>query len=336
MSPLLQVSNITVEFPTSGGSIYAVDDVTFALEQGEVLAIVGESGCGKTMLGLSITGLIPSPGRVTSGRILFEGEEITRLPNRCLRDLRGREIAMIFQEPATALNPSLRVGTQIAEVLTRHEGLQKRRAWEHATELLDLVGVADPARRVRAYPHQLSGGMAQRVAIAMALAARPKVLIADEPTTALDVTVQAALLDLLDRLRRELGMSVLIITHDLGVVANIADRVMVMYAGKCVEEAPVGSLFALPRHRYTVGLLGAALDPERMPTRGGDRLVEIPGLVPTRFAPADRCPFAPRCPAASAICEGEYPESRWFDEGHRAACFHPDSTSASIESEASR
>ena len=324
MSSLLAVRDLTVRFPTDAGPVYAVDRVSFDLQAREVLAVVGESGCGKSMLTLSILGLVPPPGEILEGAVLLEGTDLRRLPDSALRAVRGKQIGMVFQEPMTALNPVFTVGRQIGDVLRRHEGLGSREARTRTIALLSQVGIPAPGKRIDEYPHQLSGGMAQRVMIAIAIACHPKLLIADEPTTALDVTIQAGILRLLLSLRDRLGMAILLITHDLGVVADVADRVMVMYAGRKVETALAEDLFDAPQHPYTLGLFGAVRYPGRVPEDGRPRrLREIPGLVPTRREPADHCIFFPRCPRADARCQAELPLLEPRRPGHEAACFHP-------------
>jgi peptide/nickel transport system ATP-binding protein len=342
---LLEVSELSVRFATDDGPVQAVDRVSFALEQGQVLAIVGESGCGKSVTTMGMLGLLP-PSATVSGTARFDGRDLLAARDNELRAVRGREISFIFQDPMTSLNPVFTVGRQIGEVLRRHLDMSKAQARERTIELLGLVGIPSPEQRVDEYPHQLSGGMRQRVMIAMAIACEPKVLIADEPTTALDVTIQAAVLDVLRELRERLGMAIVLITHDLGVVADIADRVVIMYAGQKVEEAPVAELFGHPQHPYTMGLLGAtphAAGPAVAAAGGngsgraangsgraangagrrGRRLVEIPGRVPTLSAPADHCPFADRCPRADDRTRSEVPPLGEVRPGHLVACFHP-------------
>ncbi|PZN06662.1 MAG: dipeptide ABC transporter ATP-binding protein DppD, partial [Bacillota bacterium] len=285
--------------------------------RGETLAVVGESGCGKSVTALSIMRLIPSPpGRIEAGEILFEGRDLLRLPEEEMRHIRGNEISMIFQEPMTSLNPVFTVGDQIAEVFMLHRGMGRREALEQAVEMLRHVGIPAPERRVREYPHQMSGGMRQRVMIAMALACHPKLLIADEPTTALDVTIQAQILDLMRRLKEELGMAILLITHDLGVVAEMAERVVVMYAGRVVEEGDVYSVFRNPVHPYTEGLLRSIprLDEDR------ERLPAIEGTVPSPGQMPRGCPFHPRCPYATDTCREVEPRLEQLGEGRYAAC----------------
>jgi peptide/nickel transport system ATP-binding protein len=337
---LLDVRDVTVRFETDEGPVHAVDRVSFDLKRGEVLAIVGESGCGKSVTTMSLLGLLP-PTATVEGEARFNGGvDLIGAPEGELRRIRGREISFVFQDPMTSLNPVFTVERQIGEVLRRHLGMSKAQARERTIELLDLVGIPSPERRVDEYPHQLSGGMRQRVMIAMAIACEPKVLIADEPTTALDVTIQAAVLDVLRELRERLGMAIVLITHDLGVVADVADRVVIMYAGQKVEEAPVADLFAHPQHPYTIGLLGAApRTAAATPVTGNGngngarrhapeprrrrRLVEIPGRVPALTAPPDHCPFADRCPRADERTRSEVPPLETVRPGHLVACFHP-------------
>jgi len=323
--PLLEVEDLSVRFQTDDGPVHAVDKVSFELDAREVLAIVGESGCGKSVTAMSLLRLLPDSATIT-GDVRFDGDDLLAAPESRMRDIRGNEISFIFQEPMTSLNPVFTVGRQVGEVLRRHEGLSKRAARERTTELLDLVGIPAPERRVDEYPHELSGGMRQRVMIAMAVACEPQVLIADEPTTALDVTIQAGILDLMRELRERLGTAIVLITHDLGVVADIADRVVVMYAGRKAEEAPVGDLFAHPQHPYTIGLLGAVPQPETGESSSGEgsrRLQEIPGIVPSLSEPADHCPFAPRCSRADDRSRSEVPQLEVVRPEHRVACFHP-------------
>ncbi|MHA6629746.1 ABC transporter ATP-binding protein [Pseudonocardia sichuanensis] len=304
-APLLHVDGLCVDFATDHGWANVVRDVSFTVAEREIVGLVGESGSGKTVTGLSVLGLVPTPpGRRSGGRILFQGRDLTALPERALRDIRGNEISMIFQEPMTSLNPAFTVGDQIAETVRRHRGGARRDATARAVEMLDLVGIPNAARRVHAYPHEFSGGMRQRAMIAVALACDPKVLIADEPTTALDVTIQAQILELLLSLRDRIGMAVLLVTHDLGVVAEICDRVVVMYAGQVVECAAAGPLFEAPRMPYTEGLLAA------MPQLGSreGRLASIPGRTPEPWNMPVGCRFHPRCPYTEPKCtEGEVP-----------------------------
>jgi peptide/nickel transport system ATP-binding protein len=319
MEPLLEVRDLSVRFDTDEGTVHAVDGMSLELASGQVLGIVGESGCGKSVTALSVLGLLPKTATVT-GSIRFEGAELLGAPQSRLRKIRGRQISFVFQEPMTSLNPVLRIGNQIEEVLREHLSLSRTAAKERVVELLDLVHIPDPSRRIDEYPHQLSGGMRQRVVIAMALACDPKILIADEPTTALDVTIQAGILDLLRELRARLGTAIVLITHNLGVVADLADRVVVMYAGRKAEEAAVGELFAHPQHPYTIGLLGAV--PRAGAARNG-RLQEIPGRVPSLAEPPGHCAFADRCPRADEQSWSSVPELRLVRPDHVVACFHP-------------
>ncbi|WP_030337086.1 ABC transporter ATP-binding protein [Micromonospora parva] len=320
-APVLEIRDLSVSFPTETGTVSAVDGVSLDLAPGEIVGMVGESGCGKSVTAMSIAGLLPGSARVT-GSVRLDGTQLIGAREAALRRVRGREIAYIFQEPMTSLNPVLTVGRQIGEVLQVHERMSRRASRARAVELLTLVGIPSAAQRVDTYPHQLSGGMRQRVMIAMAVACGPKVLVADEPTTALDVTVQAGILQVLRNLRDQLGTSVLIITHDLGVIADIADRVVVMYAGRVAERAPVDDLFAHPRHRYTAGLLSASPQPGRH--AGTDRLTEIPGLVPVLASQPDACTFADRCPAADERCRTAAPPLAGVGgTDHVAACWHP-------------
>lgn len=326
-TPVLAVRDLSIVFTTEGGTVSAVDRVNLDLVSGEIVGMVGESGCGKSVTAMSIAGLLPDSARI-SGSVRLNGTELVGSRESVLRRVRGKEIAYIFQEPMTSLNPVLTVGRQIAEVLQVHERMSRRAARARAVELLSLVGIPSAPTRVDNYPHQLSGGMRQRVMIAMAVACGPKVLVADEPTTALDVTVQAGILQVLRDLRDRLGTTILIITHDLGVIADIADRVVVMYAGRVVERAQVTDLFAHPCHRYTAGLLSASPTPGRH--AGTERLQEIPGLVPVLSAQPDACTFADRCPTADSRCRTNAPALEVVRTGttpaatdHLAACWHP-------------
>jgi peptide/nickel transport system ATP-binding protein len=309
-----------VRFDTEDATVLAVDAISFDVAERELVALVGESGCGKSVTAMALTGLLPRNAAVT-GAIGFDGQDLARLSEGRLREIRGRDIAYVFQEPMTSLNPVLTVGRQIGEVLRRHQHLGGARARQRCVELLELVGIPLPERRRREYPHQLSGGMRQRVMIAMALACAPKLLIADEPTTALDVTVQAGILDVLRTLNAETGTAVLLITHDLGVVADIADRVVVMYAGRVIEEARVDALFARPSHPYTRGLLDAVPNPAR--DSDGKGLREIPGRVPVLASSPDACTFAERCPWADDTCRTRRPALDAGPAGHRVRCWHP-------------
>jgi peptide/nickel transport system ATP-binding protein len=317
--PLLAVRDLSVRFGTEHGAVLAVDQVWFEVGERELVALVGESGCGKSVTAMALTGLLP-PSATVSGEVSFAGQDLRRLPERALRAIRGRDIAYIFQEPMTSLNPVLTVGRQIGEVLRRHQRMRGTAVQRRAAELLELVGIPLPVRRLREYPHQLSGGMRQRVMIAMALACSPKLLVADEPTTALDVTVQAGILDVLRTLSAETGAAVLLITHDLGVVADFAERVVVMYAGRVIEEAEVDDLFARPRHPYTRGLLDAVPNPARRDEGG---LREIPGRVPVLASSPDACTFAERCPRVEATCRTRRPELAADPGGHPVRCWFP-------------
>ncbi len=296
--PLLVVENLETRFPTRAGDVPAVNGVSFTIEQGETLALVGESGSGKSVTALSILGLIAPPGHIAAGQILYDGKNLREMSKEELRAIRGSEIAMIFQDPMTSLNPVFTIGEQIAEAVRLHTGLPRAQAWTKAVESLESVAIPDPGRRAKQYPHEMSGGMRQRVMIAMALSCEPKLLIADEPTTALDVTIQAQILELINRLRIERNLGVLLITHDLGVVAETCDRAAVMYAGKIVENAPVTRLFAEPSHPYTRGLLASVPRVGRNDTR----LATIEGMVPKLTNLPPGCAFAPRCPEAEAKC----------------------------------
>ena len=317
---LLEANNLKTYFDTDEGTVRAVDGVTFHIDKGETLAVVGESGSGKSVASLSIMRLIPQPpGRIAGGEVLFEGQDLLKKSERDMRKIRGNEISMIFQEPMTSLNPVYTVGDQIAEAIVLHQGKSYRQAMIAAAEMLDLVGIPEPSDRVKNYPHQMSGGMRQRVMIAMALSCGPKLLIADEPTTALDVTIQAQILDLMNKLRRDIGMSILFITHDLGVVAEVADRVVVMYAGRAVEEGDVNDIFARPQMPYTLGLLNSLPRVDRAATHQ-ERLEAIPGNVPNPlFLPAG-CSFHPRCRFAIDECQQAVPDLEDTGDGHMVRC----------------
>jgi peptide/nickel transport system ATP-binding protein len=321
---LLELRELRSVFDSPEGTVRAVDGVSFRLPAAGTLGVVGESGSGKSVMSLSILRLLPSPpGRIASGEILFEGQPLRALSEAQMRALRGKSISMVFQEPMTSLNPVYRIGRQIGEVLELHEGLSASQARARAIELLKQVGIPAPDRRVDSYPHELSGGMRQRVMIAMAIACRPKLLIADEPTTALDVTIQAQILDLLARLRRELGMGVILITHDLGVVSEFADDVLVMYAGKVVEHAPVRMLFSAPLHPYTQGLLASApgATPAAASGKARHRLTTIEGMVPNLAQLPTGCAFRERCKQAIARCASEEPPLLEVLPGRKVACF---------------
>jgi len=321
-APLLSVENLTVTFKTRFGPIPVIDDVSFGIAPGEILGIVGESGCGKTMTSLAIMRLMPEQGSVTGGTIRLSGEDLVLASEARMRGVRGSEISMIFQEPMTSLNPVFSVGEQIAEVLCAHQGLSKREAKQQAVRLLEAVKIPLPDRRVNDYPHQLSGGMRQRVMIAIALACKPKVLIADEPTTALDVTVQAHIFELLQELREQTGTSIILITHDMASVAEMAERVMVMYAGRKVEEGPVREVLTNPQHPYTQGLIACV--PHLTETISPQRhdLLEIPGMVPPmQHFGRNACLFAPRCKFVEEHCRNERPVDGERAHGHLAACW---------------
>ncbi len=318
MASLLQVKNLRTSFFTPEGELRAVDDVSFEIEEGKTMGLVGESGCGKSVTALSIMRLIPSPpGKVVGGQIFFGGRDLLKLNGEDMRKVRGNEISMVFQEPMTSLNPVFTIGNQIVEAIYLHQGLGKREARDKAIEMLRLVKIADPQVRVDVYPHQLSGGMRQRVMIAMALSCNPKLLIADEPTTALDVTIQAQILDLMKELQEKLGMALLLITHDLGVVSEQADEVAIMYAGKIVEQARPETIFSRPFHPYTLGLLNS------MPGISGGkkkRLEAIPGVVPSPLELPGGCRFRDRCPKAAGICAEGEPELVRKQKGRWVAC----------------
>jgi len=318
--PLLVLDDLKTHFYTRDGIVRAVDGVSCSVGAGETLAVVGESGCGKSVTSLSILRLIPQPPGKITGSIRFQGRELLDLPDAEMRRIRGNEISMIFQEPMTSLNPVLSIGRQIGETLRLHQGLDAKQATERAIEMLRLVHIPEPARRVAQYPHELSGGMRQRVMIAMALACNPKLLIADEPTTALDVTIQAQILDLMRELKAKTGAAIILITHDLGVVAEMAQRVVVMYAGRKVEEAPVDELFSRPLHPYTRGLMNSVPKLGSTLKGGAQRLTEIPGLVPALNRPIEGCAFAPRCAIATERCRREVPILEEKEKGRWAAC----------------
>jgi len=323
LSPLLDIKDLKTQFFTREGVVHAVDGVSYSIDKGKTLGLVGESGCGKSVSAMSIMRLIPDPpGKIVAGSILFDGEELTTMDDRRMRQIRGNQISMIFQDPMTSLNPVVRIGTQMTEGIRLHLGLSRQEAEDRAVELLEAVGMPDARRRLRDHPHQFSGGMRQRVMIAMALSCDPKLLIADEPTTALDVTIQAQILDLLERLQERFEMAILLITHDLGVVAGVSDHVAVMYAGRIVEQAPTTELFANPQHPYTLALLNSI---PRLDTQGHSRLANIAGLPPDLVNPPAGCPFNPRCAFASERCCGEeQPQLQCCDASdHLVACFEP-------------
>ena len=326
---LLSVKNLSTEFPVKKGIVRAVEDVSFDVDQGQILAIVGESGSGKSVTSLSIMGLLAEPGHVAGGSMEFEGKDLATLSEKQYRELRGNDMAMIFQEPMTSLNPVYRVGNQIVEAIRTHEKVSKAEAKARAVDLLRKVGIPSPEARINDSPHQMSGGMRQRVMIAMALACNPKLLIADEPTTALDVTIQAQILDLLRRLRDDTGMAVLLITHDLGVVSETADRVVVMYCGQVVEEAEVRTLFDHPMHPYTLGLLKSI---PRLEDDDSKRLYMIKGMVPNPLEMPPGCHFSDRCDSCMDICRTKVPELVDVD-GHKVRCFLYESADGEVKSE---
>jgi oligopeptide transport system ATP-binding protein len=325
MEPLLDVKNLRTQFFTQDGVVKAVDDVTFHLMPGETLGIVGESGCGKSITAMSVMRLIPSPpGKIVSGQILFDGEDVMKMSDEEVRSIRGNKIAMIFQDPMTSLNPVLTINRQISEALELHLGMSRGQARSRAIELLKMVGIPNAEERVDQYPHQFSGGMRQRVMIAMALSCNPSLLIADEPTTALDVTIQAQILDLMRNLQQEHNTALMMITHDLGVVAGMTDRIQVMYAGHIVETAPTEELFANPRHPYTVGLLNSI---PRLDAAAKTKLNPIRGLPPDLIDLPDMCPFLPRCDYAREKCEQQNPPLLEVNDVHRSACWFWDEVS---------
>jgi oligopeptide/dipeptide ABC transporter ATP-binding protein len=318
---LVEVKDLKTYFDTDEGTVKAVDGVSFHIDKGETLAVVGESGSGKSVTSLSIMRLIATPpGRIAGGEILFNGQDLVKKSEREMRSIRGNEISMIFQEPMTSLNPVYTVGDQIAEAIALHQRETPKAAMRKATDMLDLVGIPEPAKRVKNYPHQMSGGMRQRVMIAMALSCNPKLLIADEPTTALDVTIQAQILDLMRTLQREIGMSILFITHDLGVVAEMADRVVVMYAGRAVEEAGVVDIFKNPRQPYTLGLMNSIPRVDKA-AEHQERLIAIPGNVPNPLYLPEGCAFHPRCRFMDESCKASIPDLVDAGGGHMVRCF---------------
>ena len=323
--PLLEIKGLKTYFYMREGIAKAVDNVSLEIKPGETLGIAGESGCGKSVTALSIIRLLQEPpARIVGGEINFSSRgDLTKLTQAEMRKIRGNEISMIFQEPMTSLNPVFRIGRQMSETIRVHQNVSAKEAFNRTVELLKMVGLSAPEKQIKDYPHQLSGGMRQRVMIAIGLACNPKLIIADEPTTALDVTIQAQILELMHELRDETGASVILITHDLGVVAEIAHRVVVMYAGRKVEEAPIEELFAAPRHPYTRGLLGSMPHLGDSVNETGKRLVEIPGMVPSLKDPAPGCLFAPRCPNATVRCVREEPPLELHAPGHWAACWNP-------------
>jgi peptide/nickel transport system ATP-binding protein len=316
---LLEIRGLKTYFDTDDGTVHAVDGVDLSIERGETLGVVGESGCGKTVTAMTVLKLIAMPpGRIAGGKILWHGRDLVPLGQTAMRRVRGKEIGIVFQEPMTSLNPVYTVGAQIAEAVREHDGLGRRAALERAIEMLELVQIPNPRRRVDDYPHQFSGGMRQRVMIGMALSCNPQLLIADEPTTALDVTIQAQILDLLGEMKAKFGMAIMLITHAMGVVAETAQRVVVMYAGKIVEEAPVEELFARPRHPYTQGLIRSIPRLDRAGSKV--RLAAIPGVVPSLAEPPPGCRFAPRCGFSMPACTAAVPRLREIAPGHKMAC----------------
>lgn len=316
---ILAIRNLSVYFYTHRGIAKAVNDISFEIPKGKTLALVGESGCGKTVTSLAIMRLIDKPGRIVGGQILFEGKNLLELSDGEIRNIRGNRISMIFQEPMTSLNPVFTVGDQIAEVFLTHEKISKQEAYASSLELLRKVRIPSPEKRIHNYPHQLSGGMQQRVMVAMALASpNPVLMIADEPTTALDVTIQAQIIELVKALQEDYQMSLLLITHDMGVVAETADMVAVMYAGKKVEEADVGAIFSSPRHPYTIGLLDSI--PAHRANRDAERLKTIPGTVPSLIDMGEGCPFENRCRYAMPVCSREFPKERRYEQNHVVYC----------------
>ncbi|GGH71032.1 dipeptide transport ATP-binding protein DppD [Compostibacillus humi] len=320
MDRILEVNDLHVHFSTYGGTVQAVRGVSFHLNRGETLAIVGESGCGKSVTSNAIMGLIPSPsGKIVNGSILFKGEDLTKFPEKKMRTIRGVDISMIFQDPMTALNPTLTIGTQLMEGLIQHKKVSAKEAEKRAIEMMELVGIPNPKERLKHYPHQFSGGMRQRIVIAIALICEPELLIADEPTTALDVTIQAQILELFGEIQEKTGVSIILITHDLGVVAKIADRIAVMYAGKIIETGTKRDIFYRPQHPYTKGLLHSV---PRLDERG--ELEPIDGTPPDLFSPPIGCPFTARCPLAMEVCNKVYPATSSLSETHQVNCWLQD------------
>ncbi len=322
MAKLLEVRNLTTQFFTSAGTVQAVDEISFDIDEGETVAVVGESGCGKSVSALSILRLIPwPPGKIVGGTIHFLEQDLLALSDQEIRKIRGRQISMVFQEPMTSLNPVLTIGLQLTETMVHHLGLSAEKAHQRAAELLTMVGISEPERRLSQFPHHLSGGMRQRVMIALALSCEPKLIIADEPTTALDVTIQAQILELMKDLTKQLGVALIVITHNLGVVARYADRVNVMYAGKMIEMGRARQIYHDPRHPYTLGLLASV---PRMDQPRGNRLVPIEGQPPDLTQLDNGCAFRPRCRFAADRCANEFPALDIVDDGHSAACWRVD------------
>ncbi|KAB2329939.1 ABC transporter ATP-binding protein [Cytobacillus depressus] len=327
MEKVLEVKDLHVSFKTYGGEVKAVRGVTFDLYKGETLAIVGESGCGKSVTSQSIMRLIPNPpGKIVHGSILFRGNDLTKLKEPQMRNIRGADISMIFQDPMTALNPTITVGEQIIEGILQHESITRQEAKKKALEMLDLVGIPNPKERLKHHPHQFSGGMRQRIVIAMALVCQPEVLIADEPTTALDVTIQAQILDLFKDIQKKTGVSIILITHDLGVVAQVADRIAVMYAGKIVEAGSRREIFYNPQHPYTKGLLNSV---PRLDLEGAE-LIPIGGTPPDLFSPPKGCPFTARCSYAMEVCDRVYPFKTYLSNEHHVDCWLQDERATKI------
>ena len=318
---ILEVESLRTSFPSANGLVHAVDNVSFNVRKGEAVALVGESGCGKSVTAMSIMRLVAPPGKITGGQVRFKGKDIASLSEREMRHVRGNDIAMVFQEPMTSLNPVFKIGAQVAEAIQIHRKVSKKEARKLAGEMLELVAIPDPVKRLDDYPHQLSGGMRQRVMIAMALSCDPELLIADEPTTALDVTIQAQIMELLASLQQRLGLAILLITHDLGVVAEFCERVVVMYTGRIVEEAPVRDLFANPAHPYTRGLLHSLPGVSAGRDGAAKRLPTIAGMVPPISALPPGCKFNPRCPDVMPICLGHEPARMIVGKGHDARCY---------------
>jgi len=324
LDKLLEVKNLTTRFYTQDGIVKAVNGISYTLNEGETLGIVGESGCGKSVSMFSVMRLIKSPpGKIEDGEVLFRGRDLLKLSDKEMQKVRGKEIAMVYQDPMQSLNPVLTIGYQLRESLRLHLGMSKAEAHKRAIELLELVSIPNAAERMKDYPHQFSGGMRQRVMIAMALSCNPSLLIADEPTTALDVTVQIQIMELVKRLQKEIGITVVWISHDLGVIAHMAERVFVMYAGHIVEDAPIKDLFAEPRHPYTIGLLKSL---PRMGENAGEKLTSIPGQPPNLLNPPKGCPFAPRCEYKTERCLNENPVLESVGERHTVACWEKDKT----------
>ena len=319
MTTLMEVKDLTTRFYTEDGAVHAVNGISYAVEEGETLGVVGESGCGKSVHALSIMRLIPQPpGKIERGEVIFDGRDLLKLSEAEMRQVRGSEIAMVFQDPMTSLNPVFKVGYQITEAIILHLGMDKKQARDRAAELLTLVGIPEAEQRLDDYPHQFSGGMRQRAMIAMALSCNPKLLIADEPTTALDVTIQAQIVDLVQRLQDQLGMAVMWITHDLGVVASLAQTINVMYAGYIIERGTVKDIYKRPHHPYTIGLLGSV---PRLDEEQGAKLASIPGLPPDLINPEENCPFSPRCGYAIDQCREAMPPIEEVEDGHIVRCW---------------